>query len=166
MAARAGWTESVWSIGFYERLSKSLSLYAQHIGWLHSRPKRHEKETSPPARIDGLRKDDPLRDLPECDEVVLSAFIAVGRSSFTGEAHVPITWSEVESYSRMSGAMLTPWEANQVINMSRIYCSTKAEATNDPMMPPPYMDDSEEYLERTRKSVSDQIKRAFSSKAP
>lgn len=114
--------------------------------------------------MDSLEKGDPLLEMPECDSIVVDAFISVGKGALTGDGYFPVTWQEVESYSRMSGVDLTPWESRQVINMSRVFCSTKAEATRDPNMPPPYMDDSEDYLARTRQALANKIKRAFSSK--
>ena len=35
----------------------------------------------------------------------------------------PVTWQELESYSRLSCSNLTAWESEQIINMSSQYCS-------------------------------------------
>ena len=35
----------------------------------------------------------------------------------------PVTWQELESYSRLSRSNLTAWESEQIINMSSQYCN-------------------------------------------
>ena len=34
-----------------------------------------------------------------------------------------ITWQELDAYSRLSQTELTAWESEQVITMSKLYCS-------------------------------------------
>ena len=56
--------------------------------------------------------------LPSVDEIVLHAFLSVGPS----KAGAPIDWHDLESYSRLTSASLTPWESECVMSMSRQYC--------------------------------------------
>lgn len=56
--------------------------------------------------------------MPDVDRVVLGAFLSVGPS----KAGAPVDWPSLESYSRLTSSHLTPWEAENVISMSRQYC--------------------------------------------
>ena len=50
---------------------------------------------------------------------------------------IPISWVELKSFSDQSGYKLNGWESEQVIQMSRDYCSMSSKAS-EPNCPPPY----------------------------
>ena len=52
---------------------------------------------------------------------------------------VPLTWQEIDSFVNRSGYILDGWECEQIINMSRVYCSFSHEA-KELGCPPPYQE--------------------------
>jgi len=54
----------------------------------------------------------------------------------SGMGAFSVTWQELKSYSDMSASSLTAWEADQVIMMSKLYCSY-LQIGKKPT-PPPY----------------------------
>lgn len=52
---------------------------------------------------------------------------------------VPLTWQEVDSFVNRSGYKLNGWESEQIITMSRVYCSFSQDA-KELGCPPPYQE--------------------------
>ena len=73
--------------------------------------------------------------MPPPDRIIVSAFNWLGYALDGGMGKVPLTWSEVGAYSLHSGANLTPWEAEQVVMMSRQYCYMLHYATQQRSAP-------------------------------
>lgn len=65
-------------------------------------------------------------------------FGRLGRGLSGGMGFVPLTWSEVAAYSNQSAVELSGWESAQIVEMSRAYTSTLAQANEDYRMPAPY----------------------------
>ncbi len=60
----------------------------------------------------------------------------MGCANNTGMGLTRLSWQEIESYSRLSGVDLTPWESEQVINMSREYCLWKQKGAKQDCQAP------------------------------
>lgn len=89
--------------------------------------------------------------MPDVDLFIVNCFHGVGRCLSGGMAVVSITWQELKSYSELSGYDLTPWESEQIINMSREYCSWLSK--KDPLISAPWHDDSYSELQVARERV-------------
>jgi len=75
----------------------------------------------------------------------------------------PLTWSEVKSFSDQSGYMLSGWESEQLINMSREYCYMAHDA-DEIDCPAPYrsdIKDDNDALQRMRENVDKQLDQFF-----
>ena len=69
----------------------------------------------------------------------------------------PITWAELDAFLSRSGYSLTGWDCEQLIMMSRTYCSFLHEA-KELNCPAPYqeLEDDEDYIQRMRDRVARQ----------
>jgi len=107
------------------------------LAWLHSAPKRHDKDDNPPSRLRSLTDDSPAKALPDADDYITMCFDLSGMCLSGAMGAVPLTWQEVGAFIRHSGYSLDGWEAEQVIKMSMSYCSMLSKA-NKLGCPPPY----------------------------
>ena len=57
----------------------------------------------------------------QSDHILTLLLHAVGPVTFTGQGIVPVTWSELHAYCILSSIVLTPWQAQALIMMSRAY---------------------------------------------
>jgi len=74
---------------------------------------------------------------------------------------IPITFQELESWSRMVGIELTSWCASMVIKMSRQYC-LQSSISDDPKSPAPYQGEvTAEEMVLIRERVQRKIKSLF-----
>jgi len=74
---------------------------------------------------------------------------------------IPITFQELESWSRMVGIELTSWCSSTVIKMSRQYC-LQSSISDDPMTPAPYQAEvTAEEMVLIRERVQRKIKSIF-----
>lgn len=63
----------------------------------------------------------------------------------------PVTWTEIDSFSRLLGIQLEPWEAEALMVMSKAYCFVYHQA-KEPNYPAPYFIDTEEFkVERSNR---------------
>lgn len=77
----------------------------------------------------------------------------------------PLSWSEIASFSKLSGLSLEPWEARQLRSMSAAYVAGLASGSN-PLRPSPVFADRPEEdpgLAVERKIISDRLKSGFSA---
>ena len=98
----------------------------------------HDKDTSPSSRSEQFPKDDPMLTMPECDNLVLQAFIDCGIYTSNGMGVSALTWQEIQAYSEISGVNLTHWESRMVHLMSKEYVTFKNFATENRHARSPY----------------------------
>lgn len=98
----------------------------------------HDKDDSPQARINQFDQDDPYLTMPECDELVVQAFIECGIYSSNGMGVTALSWQEIQAYSSESGVKLTHWESRMVRLMSKEYVTFKNFATENRHARSPY----------------------------
>ena len=90
-----------------------------HLGWLNA----SQDDRKNISRAEEFGDKHPICKLPDADPLIVSVFRNVGPCLGTGMGAFSITWQELDSYSRLSQAELTAWESEQVITMSKLYCS-------------------------------------------
>jgi hypothetical protein len=74
----------------------------------------------------------------------LAAYLnELGPAGHDSSGMIPVSFQELESWSRMTGADVNAWEASMLIRMSRQYCG-QHHGSSDPMSPPPYVDEKSE----------------------
>ena len=61
--------------------------------------------------------------MPDADAYMVSCWNNLGFNSNYGMGAFPLTWGEVNSFSSSQSLRLTQWECEQLIMMSREYCS-------------------------------------------
>jgi len=133
---------------------------------LHSTPKRHSKDENPPCRLDALEDDDPARTVPEIDSFIAQCFEAVGMFLSGGMGMTPLTWVEMDSFLKRSGYLLNGWESEQIIKMSKLYCSmVNAGKEIDCPAPHNLAATDETALERNRVIVANKFKRMKENRA-
>lgn len=70
-------------------------------------------------------------------EHIITHLFDAGPVLHTGMGPVPLSWSELATWQRVTGVELTPWEAQTLRRLSAEYIATQ-QAAEDPAMPPPY----------------------------
>ena len=106
------------------------------MAWLYAAPKQHEKDENPQSRVKTLDKTSPANALPEADPFIEKCFYLSGMFLSGGMAIMPLTWVEMAAFIKTSGYKLNGWEAEQVIMMSREYCSFSHKAQKKGCAPP------------------------------
>lgn len=91
----------------------------------------HDKDTSPASRSEQFPEGDPMLRMPECDSLVVQAFVDCGVCASQGMGITSISWQEIQAYSQVSGVNLTTWEARMVKLMSSEYVNYKNWATEN-----------------------------------
>lgn len=107
------------------------------MAWLHASPKpvgNDKKERKP--RIKTLDESAPEMELPDVGAggYLVRAFIQSGMSMSNGMGASPITWQELSALREV--IELDNWEALQIMQMSKSYCSMLHKA--EERIPPPY----------------------------
>lgn len=129
------------------------------MAWLHAAPKRQKNnnDENPKPRIETLADDSPAKCLPDCDEFIAMCFQMSGMVMSGGMGQATLTWAEVEAFSGQSGYTLSGWESEQIILMSRSYCSMSIKAKELSCLPP-YQEgiSDEEALQAARDRVASQ----------
>lgn len=95
--------------------------------------------------------------LPECDNLIVEQFHQLGLNLNTGNGAYPLTWAEVSAYSSLIAMPLTQWESNQLIMMSREYCSWGIKA-KDKHCVSPWNHPDYDAIAENRLKVEKQIK--------
>lgn len=125
---------------FYEACLQRLRLVARHLAWLEAAPtgatdkdKRSRRERFT-AREDAGETCSAL-ELPEAE----AGAHLVGYLLKVGPGHdgAPITFLEIEAWTRMTGTVLTAWEAGALRSLSQAYMG-EYFAASDPQRPAPY----------------------------
>ena len=103
----------------------------------------------------------PFLKMPDSDEFLIEAWIGVGISSNNGMGMTPISWCEIESFSRQSKTDLTGWESKQLMLMSKTYCSFITTAENPNCPSPCEISLSEDDVKAQQKAISDAFRSKF-----
>lgn len=124
------------------------------MGWLHATP-----ESKKDARYESLPEDSPLKEMPEADQRIVSAFHSIGLCEYTMGGACPISWTEINAYDTASCNFYTGWEKEQIRHMSEYYCSwlQKGKNPNQPSPFNPFIED-QEALDKQRGIVDGQWK--------
>ena len=103
--------------------------------------------------------DHPHLKLPEIDDCdhVIQWFFESGMGMSGANGLIALTWQELKSFSDLSGANLSGWESETLINMSRAYTGSY-HRSQEPDSPAPWVDDSPETVEQMRANVSAKFK--------
>ena len=112
------------------------------MAWLYASPKQNDKDENPKSRIWKFENDDkhnPANNLPYTDSFLAKCFQLSGMCLSGAMSMVPLTWCEVSAFIQTSGYSLSGWESEQIINMSRVYCSFSQDA-KELGCPAPYQD--------------------------
>lgn len=107
-----------------------------------------------------MQKEGLLVFLPDTPaDFLLPIFLDVGPTMPSGMGPLPLTYSELDAWSRLTGSILEPWEARALVGMSREYAafSVKAERADCPS--PMAVED--EMNEERRQAVANSLKSAF-----
>jgi len=118
------------------------------LGWLNAPQDGRDNK----SRIEDFGDSHPICKLPEADPLLVSHFRKVGPCMGSGMGAFSVTWQELKAYSDMSASNLTAWEADQVIMMSKLYCSY-LQIGKKPT-PPPYQ---REFTEEDYQNQNDAI---------
>ncbi len=114
-------------------------LFVRHLAWLHATPEHIDKNKPRKARIDEYTKGHGYHNFPKCEaDYLLDHLMRAGVYLSGAGGPTPLTWSELDSYVRRSGAPLDCWDCETMIELSRSYVSTLS-AAKDPHYPPPYV---------------------------
>lgn len=105
-----------------------------------------------------------LPEIEDCDHV-MQWFFQSGMGMSGANGLTALTWQELASFSFISGANLTGWESEALINMSRAYTGSY-HRSQEPDSPAPWIDDSPEALEQIRANVATKFKSLSSGSLP
>lgn len=127
------------------------------MAWLHSAPKKHDKDSNPKPRFHSLPVGHQARALPEINDYMSLCFELSGYCLNGSMGAIPLTWSEVDSFCNRSGYSLQGWETEQLIQMSRDYCYMLSKGAKIGC-PPPYQEgiSDEDALQQMRDRVAKQ----------
>lgn len=95
--------------------------FAAQVGWLVVKPEGQDHSR---AELYG----EELPDLP-ASEILADAWRQLGCAGRSFNGPVPFEWREVAAFSEMTGAALTPIEAECLVDMSRVYCTELANTS-------------------------------------
>lgn len=96
-------------------------MHSKPDGWARTRWEDHEKRTGKPPSLPRL----------DAGAYLFAAFLEAGKVSVTYGAG-PLTWAEIDAYSRQTGEISTPFEARTLRRMSEAYLGGKT-AGEDPL---------------------------------
>ena len=68
---------------------------------------------------------------------------------------VPITWTELASWSTMSAISVSPWESELLIGLSRMYCAQYNATVKD--TPRPVAETDEDIIAKKRKLIAEML---------
>lgn len=82
------------------------------------------------GRIDPLLAQS-MKPLPAAVADLWQAFVSLSGTRLAGEALQPITCTEIESWQRLQGVTLSPWEADTLLAMDRALRSAPRQQRKD-----------------------------------
>ena len=97
---------------------------------------------------------------------MIAVFESTGCFVNTGMGVMPISWLEMDAFLNRSGYVLSGWESEQIIKMSKLYCSMLIEG-KELSCPAPYnlAATDETALEKNRAIVAEKFKRMKENRA-
>jgi hypothetical protein len=95
----------------------------------------------------------------------VNVFHAIGVAQNAGMGLFNLTWNELSAYCNLSRVNLTAWESQQVINMSREYCSWVNKG-KDPNCGSPWVNTNEDAIEENRALVAEKMASMRNKKTP
>lgn len=118
----------------------------------------HKSDKNPKSRVSTLEDGHPAKQIPDSDLYLTLCFGLLGYCSSSGMGASPISWVELKAFSDQSGYRLNGWESEQIIQMSREYCSMSIKA-KELNCPAPYRDGltTEEEKQIMRDRVNKQL---------
>lgn len=127
------------------------------MAWLHAAPKKHNKDEDPQPRLNTLPDGHQSKCLPEIYDYIATCFELSGYCLSGSLGATPLTWTEIDAFCNRSGYKLRGWDVEQLIKMSRTYCSMLTKASKIGF-PAPYQQgiSSEEALQEMRDRVARQ----------
>ena len=125
---------------------------------MHSAPKHHKNHEDPQQRLKTLSEDDPVRELPPCNEYLAKCFTLAGMCNTGGMGVTALDWQDIKAFSEQSSYELNGWESEMVIMMSRVYCGFSHEA-KELSCTAPYNQaaSNEDAMQRNRDKVNNQM---------
>lgn len=84
-------------------------------------------------RIDGIEPDLPPNPAPEIVDWLMDA----GPVMLTGADRIPLTWTEIDNWSRGNLIRLTPWERRQIKRLSGAFLAASRDG-EDPEAQAPW----------------------------
>lgn len=93
-------------------------------------------------------------EIPPVGAGIIEHLFEIGPITITGEHVRPISFSEIEAWTRTTGFEITSYEARLLVNLSRHYCDHHHKAEIGGMMP---VTD----IEQQRALVADKIRSVF-----
>ena len=95
--------------------------------------------------------------LPQVDQFIAMVFRDVGMAMPGGMQLTPVTFTELDAYCHRAKVDLTAWESQNVINMSRDYCSWLHKGA-EPECTSPWNDTSPEAIAENDRRIAEQMK--------
>lgn len=132
------------------------------MAWLQAAPKKQEgSKVQPQSPSDRYPENDPIFIMPPADEYIAMCFRLIGVCKSSGMGVSPLDYSDVKSFVDMSGFSLGNWQAEQVVAMSRAYCSAYSKYTNSEKHFAPWVKQLTSSERATRnKNIADAISRS------
>lgn len=93
------------------------------MGYLHAIPTDDKDKSDKSSRVESYGADHLACEMPNADGLVVNYFHGLGFNLNYGMGAFPLTWSEINSFSELKAESIGEWEADQLIMMSREYCS-------------------------------------------
>jgi hypothetical protein len=102
------------------------------VAWLSTAPERLEGDKSNTpllTRRQQLDNDGEEPELPACDAPELVQYLfEAGPVLYSGMGPVPLTYIEIESWQRIAGQRLTPWECSTLRRLSQAFADQTTKA--------------------------------------
>ena len=128
------------------------------MAWLRSTPKGAAESRF--AMVTGRGEPISMPDLLGFDRLA-EHIEDFGPFGYGSSGIIPVTFQELESWSRMTGNALTCWQAEVLIRASKAYCHQSHKSDN-PLTPPPYsVAKTEHDMAMIRKRADSKIRSIF-----
>lgn len=138
-----------------------LSLSVRQQAWLHAIPRAPDKRRKPKegSRLWKLQEQGREPKLPEVAcSYLLDCFFEVGPAQSGGMGQAPLSFQEIDAWSRLTGRSVSPFEALTLRRMSMAWVAESARA-EDPDASPPWAGEQVTVEERVR--VADSLQAAL-----
>lgn len=117
------------------RAGEEIELHVRQLAWLHATPRPRggaDGGFEPEPRIRRYRDDGTDLPLPPCPFPALVALLfEAGPAIPTGQGPAALSWRELESWVRQSGARVRKWDLAQLKRLSGAYLGELHEAGSE-----------------------------------